>query len=71
MPTYAMFNSGVGIRNGISVNLPQGIVNGSGVGNYILDDGRRQIINNADGATATINKRYINGGSSNWEKTLG
>lgn len=66
---YALINSGLPVRNGISVNTPTG--GGVGGANYILDDGYAQKSANLDQQTKVTNTRYINGGSSEWEKTNG
>lgn len=66
---YALMNSGVPIRNGISVNTPG--AGGVGSANYILDDGYAQKSVNLDGPASVTNTRYIAGGSSDWEQTKG
>ena len=76
MPSYALMNSGLPIRNGIAVITPTAgytAINGSGTPNIVLDDNYSQHLPDIglDLTYITLAKRYINGGSSNWEKTLG
>lgn len=73
MPSYMMINSGTPILNGVVVNQPLSFPGVSGA-NYILNDGYAQSFPtnlNSNNVYKTLANRYINGGSSAWEKTLG